>query len=140
LRGEKMAYKVANLTSSGSPYNQSTTSTTAVGVQMDTHSAAWINSSGDFDGKAWVFGTIQSDPNDVGVLCPWSINETGSRVRTQYGSSFWNTGTGGLVYMDDAVVAFASTVRWTNEYNTYNNILPKVNKDRSRINAIRVQL
>lgn len=135
-----MAYKVATLTTSGSPYSQSTTSTTAVGVQMDTHSSAWVDPNGDFDGKAWVFGTIQSDPNGAGVLCPWSINEAGNRVRAQYGSSFWNTGTGGRVYMDDAVVAFASTVRWINEYLTYNNNLPNVNKDRSRINAIRVQL
>lgn len=123
------------------PFNVSTSATGGVSAQMDTHTAPWVDTNGDFLGKAWVFGSIQSDPVGAAVLCPIAIDEANlNTVREYYGSSFWNVYDGGLVYMDDAVVSYASTVRWVPRSSTYDNNYPLVSADRSRICAVRFEL
>lgn len=137
-----MTYRVSTVTyNSVTPFNISTSSTGGVNAQMDNHTAPWVDANGDFSGSGWVFGTIQSDPVGAAVLCPYSIDQTGlSTVRSYYGSCFWNPNDGGRVYMDDAVVSYASTVRWQAQYLTYGNNLPLVSADRSRVCAVRTEL
>lgn len=135
-----MSYKVASTVTIKSPFNQSTRLTDLSLGQMDQHSQDWVDSNGDFQGSGWVHGTIQSDDYGSRVLCPWAINDpTMFSDRTYYGSCFQNPDLGGRVYMDDAVVSYASTVEWVTRPTVYNSNYPLVSADRSRLNVMRIE-
>ena len=135
-----MTYKAQRVTNIRSPFSQSTRATDLSGGQLDQHSQTWVDASGNFEGKAWVHGTIQSNDGGVRVLCPYAINDS-SMVgdRSFYGSCFFNPDLGGRVYMDDAVVSYASTVAWVSRPNVFQGNLPLVSAERSRINVMRVE-
>lgn len=135
-----MTYKAQRVTNIRSPFSQSTRATDLSAGQLDQHSQTWIDASGNFEGKAWVHGTIQSDYYGVRVMCPYAINDP-SMVsdRSFYGSCFQNPDLGGRVYMDDAVVSYASTVAWVTRSTVYQGNLPLVSAERSRINVMRVE-
>lgn len=134
-----MTYKAYSSITIHSPFSQSTRLTDASSGQMDQHSQSWVETDGSFEGKAWVHGTIQSDYYGQRVLCPWAINEsTMVSDRTFYGSCFQNPDLGGRVYMDDAVVSYASTVQWVTRPTVFNGNLPLVSAARSRLNVMRV--